>query len=255
MKNKIIQIGKEVIYLCAKYSNYSQEDKTKILKKFWEYKSQLNDENCKYTQTVLWFIQDLENDIIENRKLQIDSIQHDDYLENYFVSKREITHYNNLLNWKIYREIFDEFYGQKDENKILILAKKLSQNFQDEYKNISCENIAKNLLIFSNFDKKIISQWLKNLYKIFTLLPNNSQLFIELRKINSLYYSLIQEVYQNWVSFYNKDDYNVFFMKFSSKEIGGGKTHNLIKSNASLEWFRTWNPKYEYKQLLLKLRY
>ncbi len=255
MENKIIQIWKEIIYLAAKYTNYSQDEKVKILKKFWEYKSQLNNKNCKYTQTVLWFIRDLENDIIENRKLEIDTIQHDNYLENYFISKREINHYNKLIDTDIYREIFDEFYNNKNPEKILQLTQKLWQHFIEEYKNISAENIAKNLLIFSDFDKKIISQALKNLYKIFTLLPNNSQLFLELRKINSLYYSLIQEVYRYWVSNYNKEEYNIFYMKFITKIKNNQKIHHLEKIDASRQDFRTWNPKYEYKQLLIKLKY
>lgn len=255
MNNKIIQIWKEVIYLAAKYTNYSEKEKKSILSKFNEYKKEIWTNHDKYSNTVLSFIQDLEVDIQENRKLRIDSISHDDYLENYFVTKREINHYNNLLNSNIYREIFDEYYWDKNKDKILELAKKLSLNFEEEYKNINSKNIAKNLLIFSYFDKKIISEWLKNLYKIFTLLPNNSQLFLELRKINSLYYSLIQEVYQNGVYYYNKQEFNIYFMKFSTKIQDWEKNHVLEKTNASFEWFRTWNAKYEYKQLLLKLKY
>ena len=171
MDNKIIQIWKEVIYLAAKYTNYSEKEKKNILSKFDEYKKEIWTNDDKYSNTILWFIQDLESDIQENRKLQIDSIMHDDYLENYFVTKREINHYNNLLNSNIYREIFDEFYWDKNKDKILELAKKLSLNFEEEYKKINSKDIAKNLLMFSYFDKKIISEWLKNLYKIFTLLP------------------------------------------------------------------------------------
>ena len=161
----------------------------------------------------MWFIEDLESDIQAGRKLEIDSIEHDNYLENYFVTQRELNHYNNLLNSNIYREIFDEFYKNRNPEKIWELTQKLTQNFIQEYKKLYPENIAKNLLIFSHFDKKIISEWLKNLYKIFTLLPNNSELFIELRKINSLYYQLIQEVYTQWVQMYHAKKYNVYFSK------------------------------------------
>jgi hypothetical protein len=89
--------------------------------------------------------------------LEIDSIDHDNYLENYFITLREINHYNNLINSNIYRDIFDDFYNDRNPEKILSLTKKISNNFENEYIKLSPENIAKNLLIFSNFDKKIIS--------------------------------------------------------------------------------------------------
>lgn len=251
MSEKILNIWKEIVYLAAKYSNYSEKDKNKILKKFWEYKREIWERECKYSKTVLGFIEDLESDISSWRKLEIDSIDHDNYLENYFITQREVNHYNNLINSNIYREIFDDFYNDRNPEKILSLTKKISNNFENEYIKLSPENIAKNLLIFSNFDKKIISDWLKNLYKIFTLMPNNSDLFIELRKINSLYYQLIQEVYSHGIKHYNNEDYTIYYARF----IKDNDNITLKKINASQMNFRTGNHKYEYKQLLLKLRY
>lgn len=251
MSEKILNIWKEIIYLSAKYSDYSDSQKNKLLEKFQNYKDEIWEWNCKYSQTVLWFIQDLEADIQAGRKLEIDNIEHDNYLENYFVTQRELNHYNNLIDSNIYRAIFDEYFWERDEEKIEMLTKKMVENFIQEYKKLTPENIAQNLLIFSWFDKKIISQWLKNLYKIFTLLPNNKQLFIELRKINSLYYQLIQEVYTHWVHMFHQEKYNIYYAKF----IKNKSISKLKKIDASKQFFRTGNPSYEYKQLLIKLRY
>lgn len=251
MSEKILDIWKQVVYLAAKYSNYSDKEKDRLIDKFWEYREVLWEWNCKYSRTVLWFIQDLESDIYAWRKLEIDDIQHDNYLENYFISKRELSHYNKLIDKNIYRKIFDEFNSSRNLDIIEKLTKQLVKNFVSEYKNLSPENIAKNLLIFSNFDKKVIWDWLKNLYKVFTLLPNNKELFIELRKINSLYYQLIQEVYTFWVDKYHKKDFNVFYATFTKQN----NSSKLEKIDASKQSYRTGNPDYEYRQLLLKLRY
>lgn len=251
MSEKILDIWKQVVYLAAKYSNYSDEEKEKLIDKFWKYREAIWEWNCKYSRTVLWFIQDLESDINAWRKLEIDDIQHDNYLENYFISKRELSHYNKLIDKNIYRKIFDEFNSSRNLDTIEKLTKQLVKNFISEYKNLSPENIAKNLLIFSNFDKKVISDWLKNLYKVFTLLPNNKELFIELRKINSLYYQLIQEVYTSWVDKYHKKDFNIFYATFTKQN----NSSKLEKIDASKQSYRTGNPDYEYRQLLLKLRY
>lgn len=251
MSEKILDIWKQVVYLAAKYSNYSDEEKEKLIDKFWKYREAIWEWNCKYSRTVLWFIQDLELDINAWRKLEIDDIQHDNYLENYFISKRELLHYNKLIDKNIYRKIFDEFNSSRNLDTIEKLTKQLVKNFISEYKNLSPENIAKNLLIFSNFDKKVISDWLKNLYKVFTLLPNNKELFIELRKINSLYYQLIQQVYTSWVDKYHKKDFNIFYATFTKQN----NSSKLEKIDASKQSYRTGNPDYEYRQLLLKLRY
>lgn len=251
MSEKILDIWKQVVYLAAKYSNYSDEEKEKLIDKFWKYREAIWEWNCKYSRTVLWFIQDLELDINAWRKLEIDDIQHDNYLENYFISKRELSHYNKLIDKNIYRKIFDEFNSSRNLDTIEKLTKQLVKNFISEYKNLSPENIAKNLLIFSNFDKKVISDWLKNLYKVFTLLPNNKELFIELRKINSLYYQLIQQVYTSWVDKYHKKDFNIFYATFTKQN----NSSKLEKIDASKQSYRTGNPDYEYRQLLLKLRY
>lgn len=251
MSEKILDIWKQVVYLAAKYSNYSDEEKEKLIDKFWKYREAIWEWNCKYSRTVLWFIQDLELDINAWRKLEIDDIQHDNYLENYFISKRELLHYNKLIDKNIYRKIFDESNSSRNLDTIEKLTKQLVKNFISEYKNLSPENIAKNLLIFSNFDKKVISDWLKNLYKVFTLLPNNKELFIELRKINSLYYQLIQQVYTSWVDKYHKKDFNIFYATFTKQN----NSSKLEKIDASKQSYRTGNPDYEYRQLLLKLRY
>jgi hypothetical protein len=253
MENKIIEIWKEIIYLSAKYSNYTEEEKNKLLVKFNEYKIILSKGNSKYSDTVNDFLIDLESDLTAGRKLQIDKIDHDDYLENYFISQREINHYNSLIDEKLYNKIFEEINTQKDLEKITKYLLKLEKNFSKQIKLISSENISKNLLIFSLFEKKLVSNALKNLSS-FTLTIPNSKLQLQLiHKLIHQHNNLIQKIYLKWIENYRSKTFNVFYMKFESEIINGEKIKNLKKYNSVQRNFRTWNPEYEYKKILKKI--
>jgi hypothetical protein len=252
--NKIIEIWKEIIYIAGKYSIYSDQEKDQILDKFKKYKKILNKDLSKYSYTVLDFILDLEWDIKSGRKLHIDNVDHDDFLENYFVTQREISHYNNLIDEDLFIDIFEEVRWNKNIQVIESKIKLLEIIFTKEIQLISHENIAKNLMIFTLFERKIAAKALKRLYSFLMMIPWNEESSIILRKMISSYYILIQEVYKSWIKYFYENNYNVYYMRFLSEIVNWEKIKTLKKYNASQLDFRTWNPKYEYKVLLKKLR-
>lgn len=253
MENKIIEIWKEIIYLSAKYSNYTETDKKKLLKKFSEYKVILSKDNTKYSNTINEFLIDLEADLSADRKLQIDKIDHDDYLENYFISQREVNHYNSLIDEKLYNKIFEVINTTKDLDKINKQLIKLENNFSKQIKQISSENISKNLLIFTLFEKKLVSKALKNLSNFLITIPNSDLQLQLIHKLISQHNKLIQQIYLQWVEFYKNKSYNIYYMKFLSEIINWEKVKNLKKYNSVQMNFRTWNPQYEYRKLLKKI--
>lgn len=253
MENKIIEIWKEIIYLSAKYSNYTDTEKKKLLKKFKEYKKVLSEDNTKYSDTVNSFLIDLEADLEASRKLQIDKIDHDDYLENYFIAQREVNHYNSLVDEKLYNKIFEVINSDKNLDLITKYLLKLEKNFSTQIKLISSEDISKNLLIFTLFEKKLVSTALKNLSNFLISIPN-SQLQVKLiHKLIIQHNKLIQKIYLQWVELYKNNSFNIYYMKFESEIINWEKIKNLKKYNSVQMNFRTWNSKYEYKKLLKKL--
>lgn len=253
MENKIIEIWKEIIYLSAKYSNYTDTEKKKLLKKFKEYKKVLSKDNTKYSDTVNSFLIDLEADLEAGRKLQIDKIDHDDYLENYFIAQREVNHYNSLVDEKLYNKIFEVINSDKNLDTITKYLLKLEKNFSTQIKLISSEDISKNLLIFTLFEKKLVSSALRNLSNFLISIPK-SELQVQLiHKLIIQHNKLIQKIYLQWVEFYKNNSFNIYYMKFESEIINWEKIKNLKKYNSVQMNFRTWNSKYEYKKLLKKL--
>lgn len=253
MENKIIEIWKEIIYLSAKYSNYNEVEKKQLLKKFSEYKKILSKDDSKYSDTINDFLIDLESDLEAGRKLQIDKINHDDYLENYFIAQREINHYNLLINEELYNKIFEEINTNKDLNKITKYLIKLEKQFTKQIILLSSEKISKNLLIFSLFEKKLVSKALKNLSSFLTTIPNSKLQLQLVHRLIHQHNNLIQKIYTNWIENYRSKTYNVFYMKFESEIIDWNKVKNLKKYNSVQMNFRTWNPEYEYKKLLKKI--
>lgn len=253
MTNKIVEIWKEIIYLSAKYTNYTEEEKSKLIKKFKEYKKILNKDDSEYSNTVNLFLIDLQADLEAGRKLQIDSIEHDDYLENYFISQREINHYNSLINEDLYISIFNEINWDKNYKIIDKLVDDLSENFLKEVLLISAEKISKNLLIFTLFEKKLVSKALRNLYKYLYSIPQSKNSLIKLNLMIEKHNILIQKIYTHWIEYYNSDKFNIYYMKFVTIIIQWEKVKNLKKYNSSQMHFRTWNAKYEYKKILKKI--
>lgn len=251
-KEEILKIAKEIIFFTATYEHKKNTIDTKeVLEKLKKYREKINWED-KYSKTVLWFITDIEWDIIDGRKVNIDSSKSDDYLENYFLTKNEISIYNNLILKDKYREIFDIL--QKD-NIDLEKAKKIiieiNNNFLNTINQLDSKIIAKNLLIFSLFTRNLPSE---AFIRLDAIISKFSELKEEKKKISTMskkYNLFLKQVVSDWIRFYKSKTYNYKFLNY--KFISWELEINNNSSDASKVWFRSGNPDYEYKKILFSI--
>ena len=245
-KQEILDIAKELVLITAKFSwKITEENKKKLLKKFDEYEEKLEKDNTKYSKTILEFVLDLKDDLLSGRKLNIDKISSDEYLENYLITKNELKFYNSLIDLKIYREIFDELNKKNyDNKKIDELLEKFIKNFLGNYKKLNSKIIAQNLLIFTSFDRIIASKYLKNLY---LFLKENSQKQKILELIN-MWNKKILEVKKHSIEFYEKNNFNYKYLGFKNINWKTILSEKIV--DCSKIWERTWFAKYEYKKII-----
>ncbi len=248
-KQEILNIAKDLILIAWKYSKVEkQKEKNKLEKILFNYEKQLKTDNTKYSKTILSFLYDLKNDLESGRELNIDNIETDEYLENYLVVRRELKYYNSLILEENYRIIFNELIKKElDNNLINKNLEILKNNFLENFKKLNSKNIAKNLLIFTSFDRSIPKKYLLNLY-IYLKNPKQKQLILELLKILE---KLIEETRIYWIEFYKKNNFNykyIWFRNIDWKSVLNDKIIDCSKNN-----YRTWFAKDEYFKLLKNL--
>lgn len=249
-KQEILDIWKELIIISAKYWNVSsKKDKELILNKFDKYELKLNSNNTKYSNLILWFLLDLKGDLLNWRKLNIDSLNTDEYLENYLLTKNELINYNKLILTDSYRTIFNELNKIFDSNNDLIDNEltKLSKNFNTHIKKLNSNIIAQNFLIFSSFKNNIAKNYLANLFN-FVKNPNQKKIILDLLEQITIF---TKDVKKFGRLYYTKWNYNYKFLKFQSIDWKTELSNNIIDSSKT--WKRTWFIKYEYGKLIKKL--
>jgi ribosomal protein L22 len=185
-KQEILDIAKELILITAKYKkNINESKKQKLLNVFSKYENKLKKEETKYAQTILSFVVDLKNDLISGKKLNIDKISTDEYLENYLLTKNELMIYNSLILKESYRKIFDELNKEKKDTKIIEKnLEKLIKNFINNSKKLNTKIIAQNLLIFTSFERTIAKKYLINLYNHLTDINHKRMIFSLIEQYN-----------------------------------------------------------------------
>ncbi len=250
--NDILKIGKEIIFFAATYEyNKEKIDYKETLEKIKKYKLKLNNDD-KYSKIVLWFLNDIEDDIISGRKINIDSSKSDNYLENYFLTKNEINIYNNLILKDKYREFFDIL--QKDNidlEKVKKIIIEINNNFLKTINQLDSKIIAKNLLIFTLFTRNIPSE---AFIRLDAIISKFSELKEEKKKLSTMskkYNLFLKQVVSDWINFYKSKTYNYNFLNY--KFISWELEINNNSSDASKIWFRSGNPDYEYKKILFSI--
>lgn len=242
-KEEIIKIWKEVILLVVKYNNSkTKKSKEDIIKTLDKYENNLEKDKTKYANIVLEFVIDIKNDLIAWRKLNIDNSNSDEYLENYFITQNEISIFNKLILKKEYYLLFEKEVKNYDK-----LFEDINNNFINNFKKLSYKNIAKNLLVFTLFNRIKPLDALYRMDVLFSSKLKNEKLVLKNRELINTYLSFIEQVYKAWIIYYKNGKYNYKFIKFSWDEL------DSITSDASKVNFRTWNPKFEYRELLKKL--
>jgi len=249
-KQEILEIAKKLIMLSAKYKKVDeQKEKQKLLKIFQKYEKELSQDNTKYSEVILWFVIDLKNDLQEGRELNIDNLKTDEYLENYLLIKQELKYFNSLILQDSYRKIFDEILKKDKQNKKIISSEldKIYKNFISNFKKLNSKIIAKNLLIFTSFDRVLPKSYLVNLYK-FLSEKNQKQKVLELL---DLYNFWVKKVKAEAIKNYKENNFNykyIWFKNINWKSVLADKIVDCSKIGD-----RIWSVRYEYRRLILGL--
>lgn len=252
---EIIQIGQELIAKVGTFEETdenSHNDLSEYLKKVEE-KLQWN--NSKHGQKIQSFIDDLQWDIRDWRKIKIDGIQSDEQVRTFFETERQIEIYNNLIDVERYKTIFHEINKDNCDYKCVHDEMiKLEKKFMVEFEKLSSKIIAKNMLIFSLFERNLPLPALMRLSKFLKAsekLEKDSEIVESLQK---KYRNFTAMVYKECTQFYKNGTYNYKFLR-----IWRDKSWKIIKisfyeEDASYENLRSWNHKFEYREILRKLK-
>ena len=244
-----LKIAKELIFLAWTYNTKKKKEDSKIIiEKIESYKKDI-DTTEKNHKTILNFIEDIKNDLLSWKEINLDSSSSDEYIENYFITKNEIDIYNNLILLKQYREVFDILQTKdRDFEKVRNLISEINLNFNKSLKELNSKNIAKNLLIFTIFTRNLPTEAFSRLHSVlakFTMLKEEKKIVSTMSKS---YNAFIRQIVSDWMKFFKTKTYNYNFLhyKFNWTEIEIKDT----VTNASKIWYRSGNPDYEYQKIL-----
>lgn len=238
-KEQLIKLTKELIFIAATYDKEDKSELSNVSKKLEAYKQKINS-NEKYSQVAISFIDDIVDDIKNNREIRLDNTKSDDYLENYFITKNEVDLYNNLIKIDLYNKIINE----KDINEFKKSIRLLNKNYFENIKKINTTNIAKNLLIFTLFKRNIVTDLLKRIYNI---VEKNNSLYEEKKIISNIsknYKKFLKEIYNIANTCLKSRKFNTYFLEYKinnwNLELKDSYT------DASKVWIRNWNSLFEY---------
>lgn len=253
-KAEIINIGRDLILKAGLLKKPTASQKEKFLKLLDTYENKLQGQSSKYTKVVISFIHDIRSDILEDREINIDTIQDDEYIENYFVTKHEIDNFNNLINTELYENIFDELRKNKHDKQIIIQSvKKLDTQFRLHFKRISSKNISKNLLIFTTFERKLPMPALRRLHKFLLKYDEFSNESVIIDRLERAYKEFLRATYDYCEECYEKSQINYKFIRYSRDETTKKLKMAIHTEDASKTELRSGNPKFEYIELLKQM--
>lgn len=243
---EIIKIWKEVIYISWYYKNYESSQKSKIENHLLKYKEKLYWSENPYSKRITIFIDDLLDDLSKNRPLEIDKIFEDDFVWNYYDTILQNKIYNNLIDFEVYRKIFDEL--EKDKN-----FEEFYLNFSKNFKKLDAKIISKNLLIFTIFEIIPVKKYLNRLWIFRKKLNFSSTSIKNLEKILLSYNNFIEKIYKIWLKNLKEKIFSYKYIKIDKiwEEKDFELKFNLF--DASRQKFRTWDILFEYKEVLKNL--
>lgn len=206
------------------------------------------DKKSKYYGMAKGFIYDIKLDIKSWNDINIDSTNNDEYIDNYFTTKLETQKYNKLILESNYKKIFEITYSNKVNIKEIIeLYIEIEENYIKYSKKINTSIIAKNLLIFSSFNKKNPNQALNRLWELFISLWLK-ELVKRVNKLTEINNSINYKIKEKAKSFLKEETYNYKYISFKKNGIWYSISDKII--DTSKHMYRTWNPKYEYKKII-----
>lgn len=252
-KTEIIRIWRDLILKAWLLKKATPIQKEKFLKLLASYEKKLTKDTHKYSQIVLWFIYDIRDDLESNREINIDSISDDEYIENYFVTKHELDNFNQLIDQESFKIIFSELQKKEiNKKKIDTAIKSIQSCFNSHFKKIHQKNLAKNLLIFTTFERTLPLPALERLIAFMIQHESLNQDVLILKRIVRSYKEFLRNFYKICLSCYQTKKIHCKYIAYT-KDADGKLTLDLKAHDASKYGLRSWSPTYEYKELLLKM--
>ncbi len=230
----------------------NKKNKNKLKEIINKYRILIQAKNSRYKKIAESYLNDIEEDINNNIEINIDSSSNDEYLENYFISKRQAEIYNRLIDKDIYLELISLLKEKKlNKSKINEKNKKLIENFNKYYKLLSANKIAKNLLIFNTIKKENNYEYYYRLGALY----NNYQMHEEIKTINQIINKiniLNSNVYNYWIQNLKNNSFNYKYLHFK-KTWENYEIWDMV-IDSSIVNYRTWLAKFEYKIALKKIK-
>lgn len=223
-----------------------------ILEKIEEIKKSVDEKDKVYKDLVLEFIEEIKDDIKSNREINIDSTNNDEYTTNYFETKIQIQKYNSIIKETEYREIIKIINSKnidiKNINKNL---EKIEKNYISKIKGLDTKIISKNLLIYTTFERKNHLQALNRLGLIFEKIG-----FYEwLKRINNLIKlnnKIIEKIKIEAIKNLKNNSFNYKYISFKKDVIWYTLSDNI--TDTSKYMYRSWNPSFEYRNIIKKIK-
>lgn len=247
---KILELWKQIIYISGFYKHYKKSDKEKIVKKLESFKAKLSKNNDKYSKKLIWFLDDLLWDLAKNKPLQIDKIFEDDFVGNYYNTKKQVEIYNNLLDEKLYEKII----SMKNLEKNNDFLDKIYETFKKNYNILDKKLISSSLLIFTTFDYKSPKKDLVRLYNFRNIYKLSEKSIQKIEKILKYYELFLEKIYNFWLENLEKNTIAYKYIKASKNKTNENIAIDFKLVDVSKENGRTWFYKEEYKEILRNLR-
>lgn len=249
---EIINIGRDIILRAWLLKKWSQKQKEEFLELLQDYEEKLKNISDSSANVILWFIYDLKDDIQTWKDLNIDNIEDDEYLENHLIVKNELTHFNSLIDQESFKKVFEEL--NKKEIQIQEIRKaiqKIYAGFEFHFSKISQENIAKNLLIFTQFERKLPIPALNRLLRFMEKYPELWAERILIDRLERTYKNFLRTFYNECLKCLKEKNINFKFIRFSRQN------NNLCMclncEDASSFGLRSGDPYFEYAEILKKM--
>lgn len=244
MKTNIENLKNTIVYMTWAYSKYSDREREKIKNILLKSKKDLLSIENSESEKLTLFVNDLLEDIENNRELNIDKILEDDFVWNYYNCKKQVASYNKLINKKYYDEIF--------KTKSMKRISDISDNFMERLKKLDIEFISSRLLIFTIFEYVWPSKYIQRLEELAIKLQDKSA-YIQIMLVKSAYLKFLRDLKRTSILNFKNKNIEFKFIKADHKRSEDNFLINLKLQNAARLNERTWNHKHEYFLLLKRL--
>lgn len=164
-QTQLLEIAKKLLIFSWYSGKISAWKSEKILKELREIQKNISWNTDSVSKKIKLFLDDIIWDISRGEPINIDTIEHDEYIENFLVSDTLVSCYNKLLVGTDFKSAQERLLGWKEE-LWEEQAKKIQKNFSENLSKISANDFSKNLLIIQKFELSKPRKYIQHLYKL-----------------------------------------------------------------------------------------